>query len=303
MPDRSGAIAGAIEALLNRRSPLPRAEADVLVGLIGRGIQLSRTPTMHEREAARLGLSCRYVLVDFDELGLDNDDLEVVLDAVARMGFRGLNVTYPFKQAIMPLLDDIAAEAEAIGAVNTVVFGDRSAGHNTDYWGFAESFRSQMDGVALDRVAVFGAGGAGSAVCAALAGLGAAEIWLIDPETEPSRELAARLGRTSRASFVAAADSAAAVRAATGIVNTTPVGMAKHPGTPFATAWLRPDQWVADIIYFPEETELLRNARALGCRTLPGIGMAIGQAARAFEHFTGREADVGSMAKHFEAAA
>jgi shikimate dehydrogenase len=79
--------------------------------------------------------------------------------------------------------------------------------------------------------------------------------------------------------------------------------MARHPGTPFPAEWLRREQWVADIIYFPRETELLRRARALACRTLPGIGMAIGQAVRSFEHFTGRSADMTAMASHFEAAA
>lgn len=303
MSDRVGAVARAIEALLQSRAGRPWAHPDVLVGLIGRGIQLSRTPAMHELEAARLGLSCAYVLIDFDTLELANGDLGAVLKAAAALGFSGVNVTYPFKQAIMPLLDEIAPEAEAIGAVNTVVLGERSSGHNTDYWGFAESFRSQMGDVALDRVAVFGAGGAGSAVCAALIGLGAGEIVLVDPEVWRAEELVARLRRTGEGRVDIAEDREAAVRAAAGIVNTTPVGMAKHPGTPFATEWLRPEQWVADIIYFPQETELLRSARALGCRTLPGTGMAIGQAARAFEHFTGRPADVGAMAEHFGAAA
>jgi shikimate dehydrogenase len=303
MSDRVGTVARAIDALLQRRAGRPWAHPDVLVGLIGRGIQLSRTPAMHEREAARLGLSCAYVLIDFDTLELANGDLDAALKAAAALGFSGVNVTYPFKQAIMPLLDEIAPEAEAIGAVNTVVLGERSSGHNTDYWGFAESFRSQMGDVALDRVAVFGAGGAGSAVCAALIGLGAREICLVDPEVGRAEELVARLSRTGKGRFEITEDREAAVRAATGIVNTTPVGMAKHPGTPFDTEWLRPEQWVADIIYFPQETELLRSARALGCRTLPGTGMAIGQAAKAFEHFTGRAADVGAMAEHFGAAA
>jgi shikimate dehydrogenase len=88
-----------------------------------------------------------------------------------------------------------------------------------------------------------------------------------------------------------------------GIVNTTPVGMAKYPGMPFPAEYLRRQHWVAEIIYFPEETELLRMAAALGCRTLAGTGMAIGQAVRAFELFTGRKSDMAAMAGHFTAAA
>jgi shikimate dehydrogenase len=183
MPDRVGAVAEAIETLLYRRSgKLPERHPAVLVGLVGRGIQLSRTPAMHEREAERLGLSCAYVLIDFDVLEFADTDLEATLGAVAELGFSGVNVTYPFKQSVMPLLDAVAPEAKAIGAVNTIVFGQRTIGHNTDYWGFAESFRSQMNGVCLDRVTVFGAGGAGSAVSAALIGLGAGEITIVDPE-------------------------------------------------------------------------------------------------------------------------
>ena len=303
MPGRIDEIARAIEALLTPRLAALGGRADVLVGLIGRGIQLSRTPAMHEREASRLGLSCAYVLVDFDAMELDDGDIAAALRAAARLGFNGVNVTYPFKQSVMALLDEVAPEAMAIGAVNTVVFGQRSIGHNTDYWGFAESFRSRMAGARLDRVTIFGAGGAGSAVGAALIGLGAGEIAVVDPDAARAAELVQRLARTDAARIEVAADAHAAVMAADGIVNTTPVGMTKHPGTPFAPEWLRPRQWVADVIYFPRETELLRHARELGCRTLPGIGMAIGQAARAFEHFTGRAADMAAMAGHFEAAA
>lgn len=303
MLDRVGAIASAIDALVRRHGGETRGRPDVLVGLVGRGIQLSRTPAMHEAEAARLGLSCTYVLIDFDAMALSDADLEPALRAAAGLGFQGLNVTYPFKQAVMPLLDDIAPEARAIGAVNTVVFGPRTAGHNTDTWGFAESFRSQMAGVPLGRVTIFGAGGAGSAVGWALSGLGAGELVVVDPQAARARQLVERLASAGPARLAVGGDARAAVLAADGIVNTTPVGMVKHPGTPFAAAWLRPRQWVADVIYFPRETELLRHARAIGCRTLPGIGMAIGQAARAFEHFTGQAADMAAMAGHFEAAA
>lgn len=303
MPDRVGAIAEAIAALLHSRAANIDGRPDVLVGLVGRGIQLSRSPAMHECEAARLGLSCAYVLIDFDAMGLADADLGQTLRAAAGLGFHGLNVTYPFKQSVIPLLDEVSPEAKTIGAVNTVVFGQRTIGHNTDYWGFAESFRSQMVGASLDRVTIFGAGGAGSAVGAALIGLGASEMTVVDPEVARARELAGRLAKAGTTTLFVGDDVRAAVDKATGIVNTTPIGMAKLPGTPFPAEWLRSSQWVADVIYFPRETELLRHARAIGCRTLPGIGMAIGQAARAFEHFTGRAADMAAMADHFEAAA
>jgi shikimate dehydrogenase len=301
MLENAVTIAHAIDGLMRRRAPTP-GRLDVMVGLVGRGIQLSRTPAMHEREAARMGLVCSYVLIDFDALGLSDADLPAAIDAAASLGFHGVNVTYPFKQGVMPLLDDIAVDAAAIGAVNTVVFGATRAGHNTDCWGYAESFRTSMAGAPLRHVVLVGAGGAGSAVAYALIELGARRISVVDADPARAAALAGRLSGAD-ISVIAPADIAAALAEADGVVNTTPVGMAKHPGAPFDTRLLDRSHWVSDVIYFPQETELLRQARAIGCRTLPGIGMAIGQAARAFELFTGRAADMTAMAGHFEAAA
>ncbi|MDQ2633988.1 MAG: shikimate dehydrogenase [Pseudomonadota bacterium] len=276
----------------------------VLVGLIGRGIQSSRSPVMHEREAVRLGMRCSYVLIDFDVLALDDDRLADVAAAAGELGFHGLNVTHPFKQAVIAHLDALSPEAVAIGAVNTIVFsGGRATGHNTDSWGFAESFREDMQGAALGRVVQFGAGGAGAAVAHALVGLGGGELAIIDSDRARALALAQRMSAQTGGRVRAEIDLGRALAEADGIVNTTPVGMAKYPGLPFPQELLKPRHWVAEVIYFPAETELLKRARALGCRTLSGRGMAIGQAARAFELFTGKTADRHAMAGHFEAAA
>lgn len=304
MHARADSMAERLRGLLARH-PVARSSdgGTTLIGLVGRGIQLSRSPRMHEREGARLGLRYSYVLVDFDELGLDDAALGEIVDAAARLGFAGLNVTHPFKQRIARSLDRLSAEAEAIGAVNTVVFADGTAtGHNTDSWGFAESFRESMAECALRRVALFGAGGAGAAVAHALLGLGAGELTLVDPDTARAESLAGRLGEHGGRVQVGH-DLASLVEAADGLVNATPIGMAKYPGTPFPVTLLRERHWIADIVYFPEETELLRAARARGCRTLPGTGMAVWQAVRAFELFTGLSPDPRAMVRHFEAAA
>lgn len=280
-----------------------RESGSILVGLVGRGIQQSRSPAMHEREGARLGLRCSYVLLDFDALGLADGELPAVLDAAATLGFAGVNVTHPFKQAVIPHLTGLAPDAAAIGAVNTVVFGGgQRTGHNTDCWGFAESFRDQMGGCALGRVVQFGAGGAGAAVAYALVGLGVGELAIVDKDAGRANALVERLG-TQGGRLVARSDVEPALGTADGIVNTTPVGMAKYPGLPFPAGLLSARHWVAEIVYFPLETELLARARALGCRTLPGTGMAVYQAARAFELFTGMAADRAAMHGHFEAAA
>jgi len=273
----------------------------ILVGLIGAGIQASRTPALHEREGAEQGLVYLYRLIDVDKLGLDATALPDLVAAARRLGFTGLNITHPFKQAVIPLLDALAPEARLLGAVNTVVFESdgRTVGHNTDWSGFADSFAHELADVARERVVLLGAGGAGAAVGYALLTLGVGELAIVDIDATRAIRLAANLNAHFGAGR-ATTSAASTISRADGLVNTTPVGMAKHPGMPIARESLRPELWVADIVYFPLETELLRAARALGCRTLAGGGMAVSQAAAAFRLFSGREADVARMIKHFE---
>lgn len=292
-----------LRALASRQVDVGDPDA-ILIGLVGRGIQLSRSPMMHEREAARLGMRCAYVLIDLDKLGLADTALGDVIEAAERLGFAGLNVTHPLKQRVLAHLTGLAPEASAIGAVNTVVFRDgQRTGHNTDCWGFAESFRDGMADPPLTAVVQFGAGGAGAAVAYAMMELGARDLAVIDADPDRAASLAERMAGQFSGRVRASADVATCLARADGIVNTTPVGMAKYPGVPFDPALLRPAHWVAEIIYFPQETELLRRARALGCRTLAGSGMAVYQAVRAFELFTGVTPDRAAMVGHFEAAA
>lgn len=299
-----GDVVDRINTVLAERSLSANDGRSMLVGLAGRGIQLSRTPGMHEREARRLGLPYSYVLLDFDRIGLPDDEIGNVIAAAQSLGFRGLNITHPFKQLAIPSMDEMSPEAAAIGAMNTAVFDKgQSTGHNTDSWGYAESFREGMTNAPAGRVALFGAGGAGAAVAYALMELGAGELSVVDADPTRASLLAERMRQPFGGRVTVASDPASAVRDAQGIVNTTPVGMYKYPGTPFDTSLLTSEKWVSDVIYFPAETELLRRARALGCRTLPGIGMAIYQAVRAFELFSGCKADRAAMAGHFEAAA
>lgn len=286
-------------SVLHNRLPEP---GGTTIGLVGRGIASSLSPLMHEREGARQGLDYRYHLIDFDRLGLDDAHLPDVLAEARDLGFAGLNVTYPFKQAVLPLLDDLAPDAAAIGAVNTVVLGERTVGHNTDCWGFAESFRRDLPDVARGRVLQLGSGGAGAAVSQALLQCGAERLDIYDTDAARANTLAARLQRLLGADVRAVADVSTAAAEADGIVNATPVGMSKHPGLPIDPALLESRHWVADVVYFPLETVLIRQARALGCRVLPGGGMAVYQAVRAFELFTGLEPDAAAMAATFRAA-
>lgn len=270
----------------------------VLVGLVGQGVGPSLTPPMHELEGARHGMHYVYRTIEVDPDHVAPQDIEALLWAARRMGFNGLNVTHPVKQAVMPLLDELAVSAQRVGACNTIVFDDgRTVGHNTDVTGFGASFDASFGDAARDRVVVVGAGGAGSAVTTALAEHGIDDLVIVDIDVARAQELAARIADLSagRARGAGPADLPRLLAEADGVINATAFGMAAHPGTAFDPDLLAEDAWVGDIVYRPTETPLLTAARARGLRTMSGLGMAMGQAADAFEIFTGEPADRAAM--------
>lgn len=273
----------------------------ILAGLIGAGIQASRTPALHEQEGDAQGMRYLYRLIDLDALKLDINALPDLVQAAQRMSFTGLNITFPCKQAVIPLLDELSDEARGIGAVNTVVFKDgKRIGHNTDCLGFAEGFRRGLPDVPRQRVVQLGAGGAGAAVAHALLIEGVEQLSIFEVDPARAQSLVDNLNAHFGASrAVVGRDLPSAMAKADGLVNTTPVGMSKLPGTPLPPQLLHAALWVAEIIYFPLETELLQHARALGCRTLDGGTMAVYQAVKAFELFSGQPADGERMQAHF----
>ncbi|MHA2789583.1 shikimate dehydrogenase [Corynebacterium sp. S7] len=259
-----------------------------LIGLIGSDIQLSRTPRMHEEEGQAQGLRLVYKPIDTAHVTTPFPEL---FEAVQQVGFDGTNVTHPFKQEVMGYLDEIDEQARNLGAVNTVVFREgKSYGYNTDFSGYSRALRS-LDDPDLSHVVQLGAGGAGSAVAWALHDAGVEDLIIVDPDEEKARHLAEQVGAR-----VGLYDD---IATATGVVNTTPCGMPAHPEPAFDTSLLTPDMWVSDVVYMPVETELLRRAKAIGCMTLDGSRMAVGQAVDAFELFTGREANEARMAATF----
>lgn len=282
------------------------ANQRIMAGLLGRGILESRTPWMHEQEADAQGLRMVYSLQDFTAHGWSDEELPAVVEAAQRLGFAGLNITFPFKQAVLSLLDELSDSARAIGAVNTVEFRDGSRiGHNTDVSGFASGFRSGLPDATMDRVLQVGCGGAGSATAhALLSTLGAGHLSLFDTDAARAQALHDQLAQAYGVERVAiVSDTTAAARDVDGILNATPIGMAKFPGMPIDVSALEQRHWVGEIIYFPLETALLSAARALGCATISGQGMAVGQAADAFAIFTGLAPDRDRMAASFAAFA
>lgn len=272
-----------------------------LVGLIGEGIQESLSPALHEQEARCQGLSLHYQLIDLAPGGQSLADLPRLIESAEAAGFDGLNITHPCKQAVLPLLTELAEDARAIGAVNTVVFreGERK-GFNTDCEGFAVSFRQKLGDAPRRRVVLLGAGGAGAAIAHAVLTLGVEQLFIVDRDHERAGALARRVAGNHPGRVVVSTDElATALKRADGLIHATPMGMAGHPGMAFDPSLLRPEMWFAEIVYFPLETELLRAARLRGCRTIDGGGMMVWQAVGAFEHFTGVKPDPARMEAHF----
>jgi shikimate dehydrogenase len=269
----------------------------LLLGLIGAGIQRSMSPALQEEEGRQHGLRVHYQLIDMNSLEM----LPELMRAVRVIGFAGLNITYPFKQAVIPLLDALSDEARAIGAVNTVIReGDRLVGHNTDASGWSWGFRRALPEADLARVVLLGAGGAGAAVGYAALELGVSNLSVYD--VDPSR--AAALASSLQSRFPGSKANVAnnlktALQSASGLIHCTPTGMAGHAGMPLDERLLRSTMWVSEIVYVPLETELLKAARRSGCATADGGHMNVGQAIRGFKLFTGLDADAARMDAHF----
>lgn len=277
----------------------------ILVGLIGANITKSLSPVLHADAFRAAGIDGCYHLMDVD--CLPGRPLAQLFEAAKTIGFVGVNVTFPFKQQVIALLDDLDREAAQIGAVNTVTISSdgRTTGYNTDRSAFRRNFesglgRSNAEGA---KVVLVGAGGAGRAVAFALMDLGVADLAIHDRNMEQSksliRDLTVHYGSPRCRSVE---NLAREIAAADGVVNATPVGMLGIPGNPVPSSALRSDHWVADVIYTPLETELIKAAAARGARVLTGGGMCVYQGAEAFQLFTGIAPDVDRMHQTFARA-
>jgi shikimate dehydrogenase len=272
------------------------ASRKLLTGLIGAPIAHSASPAMHERAAEALGLRGHYQLIEI--AGADAAGLRMMLEGVRRLGFAGVNVTFPYKEAVVPLLDELAPGAAAMGAVNTIVVRDnRLIGHNTDTTGFARAVAPLLAPMG-NAVAVIGTGGVGKAIAFALASLNVADLRIFDTEPARAERLAALLAKHGGARVAGSVKDA--LDGATGLVNGTPVGMLPNRGTPVPASLLRENLWVADAVYSPLITPLLTAARAKGARIMTGRELAIYQAADAFELFTGLAPSTQVMGEAFD---
>ncbi len=260
------------------------------LGIFGWPVEHSRSPQMHEAAARALGIALRY-----ERFAVQPDRLAQAVREKHEAGIDGYNLTVPHKQAIVPLLDEIAPAASAIGAVNTVVRnGKRYIGHNTDAPGFIRSL--EQAGVAVDgaRVAVVGAGGAARAGVVGLAEAGALQITVFARRPDQARSLVSSLQAYVRCPLLGLplSDSARCFATADLLVQATSATLGSNPqAAKFAEALpidaLPKEAAVVDMVYEPVETTVLRRAKAAGLVTVDGLGMLLHQGAIAFEMWTG----------------
>jgi shikimate dehydrogenase len=259
------------------------------LGLVGSGIDRSLAPAFHELAGQLTGLDVSYELIPHD--ADDPAAVEPLLRQLARDGFRGLNITVPFKASAWQSATAPSPEVIATGVANTLLLGPDgpSRACNTDFSGFKWAYHRQFGAKAPGVVAVLGAGGVGTAVSVALADLGATSLRIFDLVPGRSGELARSLRARHRDVDVTVAASAeGAVDGADGVVNGTPVGMHWKPGSPVDLAAVGGQSWVFDAIYSPVETPLMIWAAASGMTRITGFDLFLGQAIDAFEIFTGR---------------
>ena len=266
------------------------APRDLKLGLIGDNIARSRSPLLHRLAGAQNGLTVQYDRLIPKDMG---EDFDTVFDACAGRGYRGINVTYPYKEraAKKVAIDDPLVRA--IGAVNTVLFeAEGPRGQNTDYTGFISAYRGVRGASGPGIACLIGTGGVGRALAFGLVALGADEIRLVDKDAAKAEALAAELRAAPNAPAVAVhADAAEAASGATGLLNGTPVGMVGYGGTPLPRAAMTGAQWAFDAVYTPVDTRFLQDAEAEGLKIISGYELFFFQGVHAWAHFSGLPLD------------
>jgi shikimate dehydrogenase len=267
---------------------------DLKLGLIGDNISRSKAPLLHQLAGRLVGLEVRYDRLIPKDRGQDFDG---VFEDCIREGYRGINVTYPYKERVVPKVRIDDPLVRALAAVNTVVFAPNGpTGHNTDYSGFMAAYRNAAGDATPGAVCMVGAGGVGKAVAFALMGLGLKELRLVERDLPKAEALAAAMKAEDRTLDVrVTADPAEAAAGAYGLINCTPVGMVGYGGTPLPRELMAGASWAFDAVYTPVDTQFLKDAKAEGLTIISGYELFFYQGLHAWEIFSGRPIDEPSL--------
>ena len=260
------------------------------LGLIGDNITRSKSPKLHRTAGQLAGIDVTYDRLIPKDLSLT---FEETFEQARSSGFRGINVTYPYKEVAAKMVHIPDPKVAAIGAVNTVVFEkDGPRGFNTDYSGFKRAYRNVMGNTKPGTVCLIGTGGVGKAVAFGLLDLGAEVIRCVDLDAAKAEGLAAALRAVAGPTQLETAhDATVAAKGAQGIVNCTPLGMVGIGGTPLPREAMDGATWAFDAVYTPVDTEFLTDATAAGLRIISGYELFFGQGIDAWDIFTGAALD------------
>jgi len=266
------------------------ATNSVKLGLIGDNIIQSKSPRLHRTAGQLTGLDVTYDRLIPKDMGLSFDE---VFELARASGFRGINITYPYKEVVTSKVTVSDPLLRCIGALNTVVFdSDGPKGFNTDYTGFMNAYRSVRGTEQPGVVCLIGTGGVGKAVAFGLIGLGAQAIHCVDLDPAKAASLAdtlVALGSQTRIEVFG--DAVAAVDGADGIINCTPLGMVGIGGSPLPDDAMQGAAWVFDAVYTPVDTQFLQDAQRAGLTVISGYELFFGQGVDAWKIFTGIEID------------
>lgn len=259
----------------------------IQLGLVGENISRSRAPRLHEYLGELCGLDVRYTPIDSE--GIDGFDPIATLQDRMEKGFRGLNVTHPYKRTVAAAIPNLRPQARRVGSVNTVVYLDGHwMGANTDHSGFIQAYRHVLGSREPGRVLILGAGGVSRAIAFGLVALGAEQVLLYDLDPQRAVELVSNLRDNGcDAEAVGADEVAAAARGVDGLVNATPVGMFKHPGMPLPADVIGGQGWAFDAVYTPLRTEFIQQCDGAGLAVITGFELFLFQGLDAFRCFTG----------------
>lgn len=255
------------------------------LGLIGKAIMNSSSPDLHVRLGELTGIPVTYDLFDANEQPIES--LESQVRRVIADDYRGVNVTFPWKEAAVRLADHASEGARMVGAANTLVFEPGGiVAENTDFTGFISGYRATLGDRPPGRVLLLGTGGVGKAVAFGLGKLGAEEVILMDLDEAKSRQLVEELkGQGFRASFITREQVDETVPRCDGLVNCTPIGHEKSPGCPLPKELVAGHHWIFDAVYVPAVTELIAAARSAGASVMSGVSLFVFQGVDAFKRF------------------
>ena len=255
------------------------------IGLIGNNISTSNAPDIHIRLAKIFQIPLKYLLFDLKDK--EENYFAVLLEELRVAGFKGVNVTFPFKEKVIKHVDIISENSRNVGSANTLIFRKKITAQNTDYTGFLKTYNFHFGKNTPGTILVLGAGGVSRAVTFALAFLGVEKIFLIDKDEIKAKNLSKDLSILNINCVVTKLDQLEKYLSSfDGIINCTPVGHYDFPGCPLGNLMPNKKQWIFDVVYTPAKTNFINKGERVGAKIISGIDLFIFQAIDAFLYFT-----------------